>query len=79
MEVGFTQILSSFVELFGIIYTSGYMLFTWLSSPITNQAGAFGELLGEFGDFTPLEIMFGSGLILVLIFAFIKFFLGIIK
>jgi hypothetical protein len=71
--VGFTQIFSSMVELFGVIYTSGYLLFAWLATPLSETAGENAEFLGDFLAYTPFELMFGPALIIVLIFALVKF------
>lgn len=71
--VGFSQIFSSMVELFGVIYTSGYLLFSWLATPLSETAGENAEFLGDFLAYTPFELMFGPALIMVLVFALVKY------
>ena len=73
VSIGFSQILSSIVELFGIIYTAGYLLFNWLSTPLIETAGDASAILGDFAAYTPLELMFGPAIIVVLVLAFVKF------
>ena len=71
MSIGFAQILSSLVELFGVIYTSGFLIWDWLSSPLTESG--YDSVLGELASYTPLELMFGPAVILILVLALIKF------
>lgn len=71
MSIGFSQILSSLVELFGVIYTSGFLIWDWLSSPLTESG--YDSVLGELASYTPLELMFGPAVILILVLALIKF------
>lgn len=73
VTTGIVQILSAFVNLFAVVYTSGNMLFSWLSTPLAYTAGENAEFLGEFIRYTPFELMFGPALIIVLIFALVKF------
>lgn len=71
MSIGFAQILSSLVELFGVIYTSGFLIWDWLSSPLTESG--YDSVLGELASYTPLQLMFGPAVILILVLALIKF------
>lgn len=79
MADGFTQILDSLIQIFGLIYTSGVMLFNFLSTPIADSGAAseLVDLIGDLAYYTPFELMFGTGLILVLIICLAKFVLGI--
>lgn len=71
--IGFSQILSSLVELFGYIYTAGYLLFNWLSTPLIDSVGDGTLILGDLATYTPLELMFGPAIIIVLVLAIVKF------
>lgn len=70
---GFSQVFTSLVELFGIIYTSGNMLFSWLSTPLAETAEGSEALLGDLVAFSPFELIFGVGLFSILLMALIKF------
>lgn len=73
VQTGFTQVLSSLVELFGIIYTTGNMLFAWLSTPLSESATDYTDLLGSLAVYSPFELMFGVGLFVVLVLSLVKF------
>ena len=70
---GIETIFSSIVELFGLIYTGGHLLFSFFSSPIVESLGEFGpgvsEILGDFAYLSPFEIMFGPVLLVFLVLA----------
>lgn len=76
MGIGFAQFFSSIAELFGVIYTSGIMLYSWLVTPLIESADSgAAELLGELAAYSPLQLMFGPGILVVLIYALVKFML----
>ena len=76
MEVGFSQFFSSIAQLFGVIYTSGYMLYSWLVTPLIDSTDVeYASFFGELAEYSPLELMFGPALIVVLVLAFVKFIL----
>jgi hypothetical protein len=70
---GITEIFSSMVELFGVIYNTAYMLYAFFTTPLVNSAGGSEQLLGDLANFTPFELMFGPGIILALVFAVVGF------
>ena len=72
-SVGITQIMNSFVSLFGIIYTTGQALFTWFSTPFEELGFEWLSYLGDYAQSTPIEVMFGMGLFVILVYAFVKF------
>lgn len=76
-SVGITQILNSFVSLFGIIYSTGQALFTWISTPFEELGFEWASYLGDFAQSTPIEVMFGSGLLVILVYAFVKFIIPV--
>lgn len=71
--VGITQILNSFVSMFGIIYSTGQALFMWLSTPFEESGFEWVSYLGDYAQSTPIEVMFGTGLFVILVYAFVKF------
>lgn len=73
MDIGIHQIMSSMVELFGVVYTSGLMLLDFFTTPINQNAPGFETFLGDFASLTPFEFMFGPALILILVIGFVKF------
>lgn len=75
VQIGFSQVFSSLVELFGVIYTSGTLIFQWLSTPLTETVGDGSVIIGDLAVYTPFELMFGPSLILILILALVRFFL----
>lgn len=70
---GFSDLFSSLVELFGLIYTTGGMLFQWLSTPLSDTVGSDSVILGELASYTPFELIFGPGLFIVLVLCLVKF------
>lgn len=72
-SVGFSQLFGALVELFGFIYTAGYLLWDWLSTPLSESAGEYVGFLGDFAGMTPIQFMFGPALILILVLALVKF------
>lgn len=71
-SVGFDQIITSITKLFYSIYITGQLLWDWLSSPLS-EIGMDLDILGDLVNYTPFELMFGAGLILVLIMCLVKF------
>lgn len=72
--VGFSQIFASMVELFGLIYTTGGMLFQWLVTPLSDSVGSdAASILGDLVSYSPLELMFGPVLLVVLVLCLVKF------
>lgn len=70
---GFSQIFTSLVELFGVIYTTGTMLFAWMITPLSETFGDADPILGDIVMYTPFELMFGVGLFVLLALALVKF------
>lgn len=77
MGISLGTFFESLVELFGMIYTSGTLLWQWLSTPIKDTFGDNAEYIGELANQTPLELMFGVGLIVILVYQLVKFIMGI--
>lgn len=75
--IGINQIISQFVELFGVIYTTGQMLFGFLSTPLADTGSDYVSIFGDLAYMTPFELMFGVGLIVILILALVKFLMPI--
>ena len=72
--LGFSQIFASMVELFGLIYTTGGMLFQWLSTPLFYSVGSdAASILGDLVSYSPMDLIFGPGLLVVLVLCLVKF------
>ena len=67
VATGFSHIFSSMVEMFYFIYTSGQLLWQWLSTPLEESAAGVDFFLGDFAALTPFELMFGPAITFVLI------------
>ena len=76
-EAGFDSIFTTVVKLFQLIYSEGLILWEFFSTALVDTSPEIAELLPEFANYTPFDLMFGLGLIGVLVFGLIKFFIGI--
>lgn len=75
---GISQLFMQILELFGIIYNTGILIWQWLSKPLIETTGSEQlEILGEIAEYTPLELMFGLGLFVILIYQLVKFIMPI--
>lgn len=70
---GFSQVFTSLVELFGVIYTTGNILFAWMITPLSETFGDSDAILGDLVFYSPFELIFGVGLFSVLVLALVKF------
>lgn len=75
MEISMGTFFESLIELFGMIYTTGTMIWIWLSTPIKDLLGSDAEYVGEIANQTPIELMFGLGLFIILAYQLVKFFI----
>lgn len=78
--VPFARIFDTIVHIFELMYYGGIQLFTFFSSPFSETIGAdpeIAEFLGDWISYTPIELMFGFGMIFVLSMLFIKLFIPI--
>lgn len=74
IAVGFSQIFSSVVQLWGVVYTTGLLLWNWFSTPLADSADSeLVDFLGDFALYTPFELMLGPAILLILILALVKF------
>ena len=54
------------------------MLWEWLTTPLYETLGIDTiEIVDEFATYAPIELMFGAGLFLILIYNLVKFVLPI--
>lgn len=70
-EVSFESLLNLLGRLYDVIWTSAYMIWVWLGSPVDENIV---EFLPDLAGSSNLELIFGSALIGVLVFAVVKFF-----
>lgn len=79
IQEGFSQIFIQFIRIFQVLYDEGQTLWLFFSTPLGESNSEIVDLLPELAEYAPFEIMFGVGLIYVLIFGLVKFFFGILS
>ena len=71
----FQDLMDTLVETFGVIYTSAFIIVDFLITPLHENLGDdMIDFVGDIAYMTPIEFMFGAGLLFVLVYALVKFF-----
>lgn len=68
------EVFNACYTLFQFIYVSGSLLWNWLNTPLVETEDTLGMLDFLAGE-TPLTLMFGSVLLVILFYRVIKFML----